>query len=391
MRRRTALFGAASVLTAAATSAVGSGEPALAVGADDRGATGADRRAPGCRRLAIMGADVSSLPKSEDHGAVYRTGTGRRVDALNLLHASGVNAVRLKVWVHPADGYNTIERILPVAARAKRLGMGLMVDFHYSDGWADPGKQIKPAAWSGFSVPQLQQAVHDHTFEVLHALRAQGTPADLAQIGNEINGGMLWPDGDYNHWDNLAGMLIAASTAVKRASRSTRVVVHLAEGGNNGGHRWWLDNALARGVPFDVIAVSHYLYWHGPVANLQANLIDLAARYDRDVLVAETAYGFTTAQDDAEPQIFTPALAAAAGFPATPAGQADALRTVCDAVAAVPDRRGLGVFYWEPTWTAVAGSGWDPNDPASGNGWENQALFDFDDRALPALSVFGEY
>jgi arabinogalactan endo-1,4-beta-galactosidase len=169
------------------------------------------------------------------------------------------------------------------------------------------------------------------------------------------------------------------------------VVLHLAEGGNNGAHVWWLDNAVSRGVPFDIIAVSHYTYWHGPLGYLQANLLDLTKRYGKDVMVAETAYGFTTDENDAEPNIFTPALAQAAGSPATPAGQAEALRDMFNVIAAIPDGHGLGVFYWEPAWTAVPGGGWDPTDPTSGDGWENQALFDYSGRALPALKVFGEF
>jgi arabinogalactan endo-1,4-beta-galactosidase len=343
-------------------------------------------------RLPIKGADVSSLRKHLDRGAVFRDSGGAAVDPLALLRANGVNYGRLKVWVNPADGYNNRARVLDMATRIKAQGMRLLVDFHYSDAWADPGQQNKPAAWRSYSVAQLRQAVYDHTFDVLSGLAAQGTPADMAQIGNEINDGMLWPEGRAStNWANLAGFLTAGAQAARAASSSTRVVLHLAEGGNNSQHRWWFDNAVSRGVPFDVIAVSHYLYWHGSAASLRANLIDLASRYGRDVFVAETAYGFTTAQDDAEPNIFNASLASAGGHPASPAGQVSALRAVMDAVAAVPNGRGLGVFYWEPTWTAVSGSGWDPTNPSSGNGWENQALFDYNDRALPALGVFAAY
>jgi arabinogalactan endo-1,4-beta-galactosidase len=343
-------------------------------------------------RLQIKGVDVSTLKKNLDNGAVYRNGTGGQVDPLAHLRANGVNYGRLKVWVNPADGYNNQTRVLEMASRIKAQGMGLLIDFHYSDAWADPGQQNKPAAWRNHSVAQLRQAVYDHTHAVLAALRAQGTPADMAQVGNEINDGMLWPEGRASsNWTNLASFLTAGAQAVRAASPGTRVVLHLAEGGNNSQHRWWFDNAVSRGVPFDVIAVSHYLYWHGTAASLRANLVDLAARYGRDVFVAETAYGFTTSQDDREPNIFNASLASAGGYPASAQGQTDALRAVMDAVAAVPNGRGLGVFYWEPTWTAVAGSGWDPTNPASGNGWENQALFDYNDRALPALSTFAAY
>jgi arabinogalactan endo-1,4-beta-galactosidase len=338
--------------------------------------------------LQIKGADVSSLKKNEDHGAVYRTSSGTQQDALAILRAGGVNYARLKVWVNPADGYNNKARVLAMATRVKAQGMKLLVDFHYSDSWADPGQQNKPAAWRSYSFSQLRDAVYNHTFDVLSGLKGQGTTADMVQIGNEINGGMLWPDGSTSNWANLAALLTAGSNAAKAVSSSTRVMLHLAEGGNNAQHRAWFDQAVGRGVPFDVIGVSHYLYWHGSAASLQANLTDLAARYNKDVLVAETGYGFTLAADDAEPNIFNSSLQQAGGYPASAQGQSDALRAVYDAVRAVPNNRGLGVFYWEPTWTAVPGGGWDPTNPSSGDGWENQALFDYSDRALPALAVF---
>ncbi|GAB7050663.1 glycoside hydrolase family 53 protein [Catenuloplanes indicus] len=342
--------------------------------------------APG---IAVRGADVSHITKNEDHGAVYRDFPGPRRDPFRLLAAHDVNLIRLKVWVDPADGYNDLADTLAKARRAHAAGQRLLIDFHYSDAWADPGKQNKPAAWASLSFAELSQALYDHTFTVLAALRAQRTPAAYAQVGNEINGGMLWPDGRWDNWGGLAALLTAGSAAVKAASPSTQVVLHLAEGGDNGGHRWWFDQAVARGVPFDVIAVSHYVYWHGPLGALQANLMDLTARYGKPVMVVETAYGFTLDENDHETNIFTAALAAAGGYPATPRGQADALRDILTVVAGVPGA--LGVVYWEPTWTAVPGAGWDPADPASGDGWENQALFDDDGRALPALKVFTHF
>lgn len=355
------------------------------------GPTGAGAARPLAGSVPIKGVDVSTLKKNTDRGAVYRNSGGAQVDPLQLLRSNGVNYARLKVWVNPADGYNNRARVLQMARQATDQGMKLLIDFHYSDSWADPGKQNKPAAWSGYSVAQLRDAVYNHTYDVLNALKSQGTPAAMAQVGNEINDGMLWPEGRSSNWANLATFLTAGANAVRAVSSSTRVVLHLAEGGNNSQHRWWFDNAVSRGVPFDVIAVSHYLYWHGTAASLRSNLTDLAARYGKDVMVAETAYGFTTANDDAEPNIFNSSLASSGGFPASTAGQTSALRAVFDAVAAVPNGRGIGVFYWEPTWTAVAGSGWDPTNASSGNGWENQALFDYADRALPAMSVFSAY
>jgi len=361
------------------------------INVDDVEFTGGSTGNPGVPGGFMVGADFSTLAKNEDRGAVYRDAAGNQRDAVQLLRSAGVNYARLKVWVNPTDGYNNKTRVLTMAARAKAQGMRLLVDFHYSDTWADPGKQYKPRAWANYSVNQLRDAVYSHTYDVLSALQAQGTTADMVQVGNEINDGMLWPEGRSNNWANLATFLTAGAQAVKAVDGSTQVMLHLAEGGNNSQHRWWFDQATSRGVPFDVIGVSHYLYWHGSIASLRTNLNDLASRYQRPVVVVETAYGFTTAQHDHEPNIFNASLASAGGYPASSQGQADALRAVFDAVKAVPNGRGLGVFYWEPTWTAVSGAGWDPDDPSSGNGWENQAVFDYSGRALPALAVFGQF
>jgi arabinogalactan endo-1,4-beta-galactosidase len=243
---------------------------------------------------------------------------------------------------------------------------------------------------------------------VVQGLVDQGTPPDMIQLGNEINPGMLWDyaatwDGEscaddgmggthcefhHENWPNLAELLTAGYQAVKDVSPATRVMLHLAEGGSNGTFTWWFGNITSRDVPFDVIGASFYEYWHGPLSALQFNLDDVTARYDKDVIVAETAYPFTLADEDGTGEIIGTPGALVPGYPPTPEGQARNLRDVMSIVRAVPNGRGLGIFYWEPTWTAVPGNGWSPRDDASGNGWENQALFDFDDRALPAINEF---
>ncbi len=342
--------------------------------------------APGRAQLAILGADLSSLKKSVDKGGVYADENGTPGDALKILAEHGLNAVRLRVWVNPPDGYHDQAELLPMARRVKSQGLALLVDFHYSDSWADPGKQNKPAAWKDLPFEQLKQALYDHTFDICSSLKSQGTPPDMVQIGNEINAGLLWPDGRTNHWDNLAALLSAGYRAVKACSPNSRVMLHLAEGGDNAFARAWFDQATQRAVPFDLIGLSYYPYWHGTLADLQNNLDDLASRYDKDVLVAETAYPFTSQDKDGFGNIIS--SQPVPGYDFTPAGQQKLLADVMTIVRAVPNGRGLGVFYWEPAWTAVPGNGWDPADPASGNGWENQALFDFDNRALPAMSVF---
>lgn len=342
----------------------------------------------GSTGISVKGGDLSTLPKNEAHGAVYRGASGNTGDAMGLLKSAGMNYVRLKVWVNPADGYNDKAHVLAMAKRAKALGMKILVDFHYSDAWADPGKQNKPAAWAGHGYAQLKKDVYDHTYDVLDALKAQGTTADMVQTGNEINGGMLWPEGSTDNWTQLAGLLTSGANAAKAVSSGTKVALHLAKGGDNAGTRWWFDNAVAQKVPFDVIALSYYGYWHGSLSDLQTNLDDAASRYGKPVMIAETAYAHTLADADGLENNIATADQLVPGYPATPAGQAANLRDVMNVVEAVPGGRGLGVVYWEPAWTAVSGSGWDPADPASGNAWENQALFGYDTKLLPAAKWF---
>ena len=164
-------------------------------------------------------------------------------------------------------------------------------------------------------------------------------------------------------------------------------MLHIAEGGDNEMARWWFDNITRREVPFDVIGVSYYPFWHGSLAELQANLNDLSVRYDRDVLVAEFAYPFTGQENDHLANIANRRMALD-GYLFTPNGQRLMLRDVMAVVRGVPDGRGLGVFYWDATWTVVPGNGWDTEDPKSGNSWENQALFDYSGKALPALDEY---
>ncbi|MEU4077168.1 arabinogalactan endo-1,4-beta-galactosidase [Streptomyces venezuelae] len=341
---------------------------------------------PGTTGLAVKGVDLSALKKSEDLGGTYKSASGTTGDAVALLKNAGANYGRLKVWVNPADGYHNKARVLATAQKIKAQGMKLLVDFHYSDVWADPGAQTKPAAWQGHSYSQLRTDVYNHTYDVLSALKAQGTTADMVQIGNEINTGMLWPEGSTSNWTQLAGLLNSGISAAKTVSSSTQIALHLANGGDNALYRTWFDNAKAQGVSYDVIALSFYGYWHGALSSLQANLDDISARYGKKVMVAETAYPFRLDSEDAHENIIDLAGELVAGYPASSAGQSAWLRDVMNVVEAVPNGRGLGVVYWEPAWTAVTGNGWDPADPSSGNGWENQALFDYDSRLLPAAS-----
>ncbi|MFG2648182.1 glycosyl hydrolase 53 family protein [Streptomyces sp. NPDC048436] len=342
----------------------------------------------GSTSLPIKGADVSSLKKNEDFGGVYRDSSGATADALAVLKSAGMNYARLRVWVDPADGYCDKARTLAVAKRVKARGMKLLVDFHYSDTWTDPGAQTIPSAWANHSYAQLKTDVYAHTYDVLNALKSQGTTADMVQIGNELNGGMLWPAGSTSNWAQLAGLLSAGAQAAKAVSSKTLVALHLANGGDNALYRTWFDNAVSRDVPFDVIGLSFYGYWHGALSDLQANMDDLAARYAKPLYVAETAYPFRLDSDDDWENVIDLPSELVGGYPASEAGQAAWFRDIQSVVEAVPSGRGLGVFWWDATWTAVKGNGWDPTDPSTGNAWENQVLFDYDGVPTEAMSGF---
>jgi arabinogalactan endo-1,4-beta-galactosidase len=343
--------------------------------------------APGRAALTVMGADISSLKKSEELGGVYAYEDGTQADALKILHDHGMNYARIRVWVDSPDGYHGKKQLLEVAKRLKKNKIKLLVDFHYADSWADPGKQPKPAAWENLDFEGLKKALYDHTYDVCISLKKQGTPPDMVQVGNEITNGMVWPDGKNDqNFDNLAALLKEGYRAVKDCSPDTLVMLHVDRGGDNEMYRWWFDNIIERDVPFDLIGASYYPYWHGTFADLQSNLNDIALRYDKDIIVVETSYAFTRDDKDNFENIIT--VQEKPGYPFSPENQAKMLADIMTIVRAVPNGHGLGVMWWDATWTAVPGNGWDPFHPTAGNNWENQALFDYNNRALPAMNLF---
>jgi len=344
--------------------------------------------------LAIHGADLSTLQRAEDLGAKYYNQNGTQGDPLQILKAAGMNYVRLRVWVNPASGYNNQSKVVAFGKQVKAAGLKLLVDFHYSDTWADPGKQFTPAAWNGHSLSQLETDVYQYTFNVCNALKAAGATPDMVQVGNEINAGMLWPvgklTGGTGGWSNLAGLLISGYNAVKAVSSSTQVMLHIANGGQHDQAIWWFDEAKAFGVNWDVSGVSYYSYWSGSFSGLQSTLNDMASRYGKPVVVAETAYPFTLNNADSTGNSISSSSQLTSGYPATEAGQRANFLAVVNALKAVPNGRGLGYFYWEASWYAVPGNGWDPaNINGSGDGWDNQAIFNWSGRALSGITDFG--
>ncbi|MBK6998258.1 MAG: glycosyl hydrolase 53 family protein [Lewinellaceae bacterium] len=242
----------------------------------------------------MMGADISFLPELEAKGIKFKE-NGVEVDAIHSLKSHGFNYVRLRIFNDPAAekgyspklGFCDLEHTKAMAKRVKAAGMKLLLDFHYSDYWADPGKQYKPKAWEGLGFEALKKALYDYTFEVISQLKAQGTPPDMVQIGNEINHGIVWPEGSVAHLDSLAQLLCAGTAAVKAVAPETVMMLHVALGGQNDESVFFIENMLKRGVHFDVIGESYYPKWHGTLDDLRDNLSDLVRRFGKDVIVVE--------------------------------------------------------------------------------------------------------
>lgn len=334
--------------------------------------------------LTMLGADVSTVQRSLDLGARYYAANGTQGDPLDILKGVGVNYVRLRVWNNPASGYNNAAKVLAYARTVKAKGLRLMVDFHYSDTWADPGKQFKPAAWSTHGIGQLQTDVYNYTFQLCNSLKAQGTTPDSVQIGNEINVGMLWNDGKVinNDFTNLSLLLKAGYNATKACNSGTQVIIHTADADSMANARWFYDGIRAKGVVWDVTALSYYCFWHGSLSNMTSVVADVRTRYGKPVVIAETAYAFTAANADSQPNAVN-GTAPCSGYPASWQGQANEFTAVQNAA-----RNGgaIGVFYWEPTWYAIAGNGWNPaNINGTGNEWDNMAVFNWTGQINPNI------
>ncbi|MCX7709880.1 MAG: glycosyl hydrolase 53 family protein [Clostridia bacterium] len=389
----------------------------------------------------IMGADVSMLKDIEDYGGKFYNDDGTQEDCLQILKDHGVNWVRLRIWNDPttdANGYVGNDRVMigsspapagtpagagtcdeantiALAKRAKALGMKVLLDFHYSDFWADPGKQTKPKAWKNLTGAALQDAVYNYTKDVLNHMKDEGVLPEMVQIGNENNNGMLWPEGNKaNGYAGWIGLLNAGTKAVREVGgQNTKIMIHLANGGDNTMYRNAFDrftdfskatgyvaaadkyNEGKTAVDFDVIGLSYYAFWHGPLSTFKANITDLGTRYGKEIAIAEIGYGFTFDNNDSQSNAFAEGADELGGYQASVQGQAQYIRDIIEAVSQVKDNegnnKGIGVFYWEPEWIPVKDAqgntlvGWITG---GGNDSENRALFDFEGHALKSLDVF---
>ena len=316
--------------------------------------TSACKRSEDVEKLPLTtiakGGDISWLPQMVASGYIFYNDNGEPEDCFKILKDHGINSVRLRTWVNPSDnpqsGHCSKEETVAMAKRAKEWGMKVMINFHYSDSWADPGKQNKPKDWEGLNFEELKQALYDYTYDVINDLKKEGISPEWVQLGNEIPSGMIHPEGHTDNWPQLVELLNKGYDAVKAVSPSSKIILHVAQGNNNERFRWWFDNAEEHGAKYDIIGMSFYPWWldgkpdyRDVIDDLGANLIDMANRYNKEVMVVEVG-----------------------GEDVQPNNTYNMLSAVIQKVREVPNNNGLGVFYWEPqgarSWSHYALSAW---------------------------------
>ena len=335
--------------------------------------------------LTYRGADISALTRIEQAGGTFRDGAGSG-NAIEILLLNGANTFRLRIFVNPNDSdvqVNDLPYTLALASRIKGAGGKLLLDFHYSDTWADPGHQAVPAAWAALGIDSLEAEVERYTANVIAQLKHQGTLPDIVQVGNEIDAGMLWPLGQITgtgdtlaEWTQFTGLLEAAIKGVHDsldAGQNIKIMLHYSQGGSAGGTQWFFDHMNAYGVPYDLIGLSYYPWWHGSLSSLQANLDATASRYGKQIVVVETSYpwraGGWEGMGDSSYMV----------WPRTRSGQQQYLADVDSVVRYVHGDDGVGLIWWYPEAIPVSGLF------VFGGG--SLALFDSSGNVLPAAAV----
>jgi arabinogalactan endo-1,4-beta-galactosidase len=337
----------------------------------------------------MAGTDLSLLSFFESNAISYKT-NGQAGDAISILKNQGVNCVRLRLFTSsaaqaqadPYDYINNLTYTVPLAVRVKNAGLKFLLDFHYSDTWADPGHQAVPAAWTNFTFPQLVQEMHDYSSNCIATFKAAGAMPDYVQVGNEITSGLLWPFGEVGgsyetpaQWSQFAQLLNAAIQGVKDAAGTgpPQIIIHIDRGGDWATTKWFFDNLIStQHVQFDIIGQSYYPFFHGPLTNLNLCLTNAAARYDKPLMVAETAFPWTNS-------VWTTNIF---GIPGTTNGQAQFVVALAEVVKSVPNNLSAGIFWWSAEYQALHG--------VNEAGYYTTSFFDARGNLLPAASVFGQ-
>jgi arabinogalactan endo-1,4-beta-galactosidase len=341
----------------------------------------------------ITGADISLLPTLETSGAVFRD-HNHPADALQIMRSGGCNLFRVRLFVNPNPSYaktdgavQDLNYVRGLAGRIKGTGALFLLDIHYSDTWADPGKQFTPAQWKNLNFDDLRQKVHDYTANVLKTLAADGTPPDWVQVGNEITAGMLWPQGQVLdvpagtedlHWNHFAQLVDAGCKAVREAQtpdHPIRIVIHIHGGGLEGMAKYFLGKFKIDPADYDILGLSFYPAWNDSFDVLKQNLIDAVSLSGKDVVLAETSYPWKALPDKVG--------LATLHWPQTPDGQKQYLHDLTAALKAAPGNHGIGFIYWYPEAIPA---------PGLPHVWRHgyEALFDQAGNALPALDSYGQ-
>lgn len=364
----------------------------------------------------ILGMDASSVPSLEAGGVKYYDFDGNESDVFSVLSENGINYIRVRVWVDPFDsngnGYGggncDIETALNIGKRATKYGMKLLVDFHYSDFWADPSKQMTPKAWEGLEIDEKAAALGEYTRESLTKLKEAGIDVGMVQLGNETNGAMCGE----KIWMNIYKLMAAGAAATREIYPDAMIAVHFANPEKVTNYLDYAKKLDYYSLDYDVFASSYYPYWHGTLENLSSLLSDIAETYGKKVMVAETSYAFTADDSDFFGNTVSDGGTIVKNYPFTVQGQTNCIVDVIDAVAN-KTTNGIGVFYWEGTWISAGGtsyeenfalwekygSGWaascaaeyDPGDAGKyygGCAVDNQVFFDSHGKPLESLKLF---
>jgi arabinogalactan endo-1,4-beta-galactosidase len=299
------------------------------------------------------GADISWVTEMEAAGKKFYNSGGTQTECMTLLKSLGMNAVRIRAWVNPSSNWNGTADVVAKATRAKNLGLKIMLDIHYSDTWADPGHQTKPAAWAAQDLTTLKTSVYNYTLDLMNTLKTNGINPDWVQIGNETNDGMLWPDGKASaSMQAFAQLINAGSDAVKAVSSTSKIIVHISNGYDNNLFRWIFDGLTTYGAKWDIIGMSLYptaSNWSTFNTQCLSNMNDMISRYNKDVMVVEVGMPWDQA-------------AACKSF----------LTDLIDKTRSIANNRGLGVFYWEPEALP---------------GWSGYTLGAFDNSGKPTIAL----
>lgn len=315
-----------------------------------------------------VGADLSFLKQAEDSGFTFKD-NGVEKPGLDIFKEHGYNWIRLRLFHTPTRLPNDLEYTIALAKDAKERGMKFLLDYHYSDTWADPAKQYIPTAWEGKSHEELVDAVYEYTRDTIIAFREAGVLPDMVQPGNEIINGMLWPDGKLpENWDNLAELIEAGINGVDAGRGNEprpKIMIHIDQGANMQRTKYFFDKWHSYNIDYDVIGQSYYPWWHGSLLDLRENFYFMANTYQKDIILVEVAYNCEPAEYRDKP----------APFPETPEGQREFMEAVNEIVLNTPNNRGKGIFWWEPA-TRRGG---------------RRTMFDREGNALPVIGVFDKY